>query len=89
MAMSAEYRSKFSALQRQWWRLHMSEKISSGKKKTKKQSSKFTSIECLKINLKSRTKAYKYQNAKLKGVSCIKRGKNAFWKGVRSPFKII
>ena len=30
MAMSAEHRSKFAALLRQWWRLHMSEKFSSG-----------------------------------------------------------
>ena len=30
MAMSAEHRSKFAALHRQWWRLHMSEKFSSG-----------------------------------------------------------
>ena len=29
MAMSAEHRSKFAALHRQWWRLHMSEKFSS------------------------------------------------------------
>ena len=32
MAMSAEHRSKFAALHRQWWRLHMSEKFSSGTK---------------------------------------------------------
>ena len=32
MAMSAGYRSKFSALHRQWWRLHMSAKLSSGTK---------------------------------------------------------
>ena len=30
MAMSAEHRSKFAALHLQWWRLHMSEKFSSG-----------------------------------------------------------
>ena len=30
MAMSDEHRSKFAALHRQWWRLHMSEKFSSG-----------------------------------------------------------
>ena len=30
MAMSAEHRSKFAALQRQRWRLHVSEKFSSG-----------------------------------------------------------
>ena len=27
MAISAEHRSKFETLQRQWWRLHLSEKI--------------------------------------------------------------
>ena len=27
MAMSVEHRSKFAALHRQWWRLHMSEII--------------------------------------------------------------
>ena len=35
MAMSAEHRSNFAALQRQWWRLHMSEKFSSGTKNSK------------------------------------------------------
>ena len=30
MAMSAEHMSKFAAFHRQWWRLHMSEKCSSG-----------------------------------------------------------
>ena len=30
MAISAEHGSKFAALHRQWWRLHMSEKFSSG-----------------------------------------------------------
>ena len=30
MAISAEHRSKFAALHRQWWHLHMSEKFSSG-----------------------------------------------------------
>ena len=34
MAMSAEHRSKFVALHRQWWRLHMSEKFSSGTNQT-------------------------------------------------------
>ena len=33
MVMSAEHMSKFAALLRQWWRLHMSEKFSSGTKK--------------------------------------------------------
>ena len=32
MAMSAEHRSKFAALHRQWWRLYMSENFRSGKK---------------------------------------------------------
>ena len=35
MTMSAEHGSKFAALHRQWWRLHMSEIFSSGIKKTK------------------------------------------------------
>ena len=35
MAMSAEHRSKFAALHRQWLRLHMSEKFPSGSKKHK------------------------------------------------------
>ena len=30
MVMSAEHKSKFAAFHRQWWRLHMSEKFSSG-----------------------------------------------------------
>ena len=39
MAMIAEHRSKFAALHRQWWRLHMSEKFSS---ETNKQTNKQT-----------------------------------------------
>ena len=43
MAMSAVHRSKFAALHRQWWRLQMSEKFSSGTKnykQTNKQTNK-------------------------------------------------
>ena len=35
MAKSAEFRSKFAALHRKLWRLHMSEKFSNGTKQTK------------------------------------------------------
>ena len=35
LAMSAENRSKFAALHQSWWRLHMSEKFSSGMKNYK------------------------------------------------------
>ena len=35
MVMSVEQRSKFAALHRQWWRLQMREKFSSGTKKSK------------------------------------------------------
>ena len=45
MAMSAEHRSKFASLHRQWWRLHMSEKFSTGAinhKQTNKQTNKQT-----------------------------------------------
>ena len=35
MAISAEHRSKFATLHRQWWRLQMSEKFSSGMKNSK------------------------------------------------------
>ena len=44
MAMNGDYRSKFTVLQRQWWRLHMSEKFSSGTiniKQSKKQTNLF------------------------------------------------
>ena len=34
MALSAKHKSKFAALQRQWWFLHISEKFSSDTKKT-------------------------------------------------------
>ena len=43
MVMSAEHRSKFEALHLLWWRLHMSEKFSSGTinhKQTNKQTNK-------------------------------------------------
>ena len=39
MAKSAEQRSKFAALHRWWWRLHMSEKFSSGTKNNNKKTS--------------------------------------------------
>ena len=35
MATSAEHRSKVAALYRRWWRLNMSEKISTGTKNPK------------------------------------------------------
>ena len=38
MAMSAEHRSNFAALHRQWWRLFMSEKFSSGTNTPNKQT---------------------------------------------------
>ena len=41
MAISAEYRSKFASLHRQWWRLRMSEKFSSGRKTADKQIRSF------------------------------------------------
>ena len=44
MAMSTEHRSKSTALHRQWWRLQMSEKFSSGTKKYI-QTNKQTNIE--------------------------------------------
>ena len=37
MAMSAEYRSTFAALHRQWWRLHRSKKFLRGTKNSKIQ----------------------------------------------------
>ena len=37
MTMNAEHKSKFAAIHWQWWRLHMSEKISS-ETKTSKQT---------------------------------------------------
>ena len=45
MAMSAEHRSKFAAFHRQWWRLHMSEKFSSGTKNLKQK--KIYTILCI------------------------------------------
>ena len=45
MAISVEHRSKFAALNRQWWRLQMSEKFSSGRsKQTNNQTDKFNSV---------------------------------------------
>ena len=38
MAISAEHRSKFGALHRPWWRLHMSEKILEWDKNPKQTS---------------------------------------------------
>ena len=45
MAMSAEHRSKFAALHRQWWRLHMSEKFSSGTINSKQPNKKLICLE--------------------------------------------
>ena len=47
MAMSAEHRSKFVALHRQWWRLHMSEKFLSGPKNTKQTNKQTTKTCCM------------------------------------------
>ena len=41
MAMSAEHRSKFAALHRQWWHLHMSEKFSSGTENSKQANKNY------------------------------------------------
>ena len=49
MAMSAEHRSKFAALRRQWWRLHISEKYSSGTKKSKQTPSRLQYYEILTL----------------------------------------
>ena len=52
MAISAEYRSKFAAIHRLWWRLHMNEKFSSGTfnpKQTNKQSIR----ECVSVLYKN------------------------------------
>ena len=38
MGISAEHRSKFAAHHRQWWRLQMSKKFSSGTKNSKQIS---------------------------------------------------
>ena len=55
LAMSVEHRSKFAALHWQWWRLHMSEKFSSGTenpKQTNKQTNKHKmSIKPLEMKL--------------------------------------
>ena len=40
MAMSAEHSSKFAALHRLWWRLHMSEKFRVGRLTPNKQTNK-------------------------------------------------
>ena len=44
MAMSSEHRSKFAALHRQWWRLQMREKFSSGTKNPKTNNKKQTKV---------------------------------------------
>ena len=51
MAMSAEHRSKFAVLHRQWWRLHISEKFSNGTKKPEKQKKNITLDTETVINL--------------------------------------
>ena len=47
MAMSAEHRSKFAARHRQWWRLRMSEKFSSGTKNPNKQTKHYVQAGCV------------------------------------------
>ena len=48
MAMSADHRSKFAALHRQWCRLHMSEKFSSGTINSKETNKQINSTESTK-----------------------------------------
>ena len=44
MAMSAEHRSKFAALHRQWWRLQISENSPVGRITPNKQTNKFLDL---------------------------------------------
>ena len=47
MAMSAEHRSKFAAIHRQWWHLDMSEKFSSGTINSKQTNNTSDQDVCL------------------------------------------
>ena len=47
MAMSAKHRSKFAAFNRQWWRLHMSEKFSSGTINSKTNKKVYSLLSCI------------------------------------------
>ena len=50
MAMNAEYKSYFEALNRKWWCLHMSKKFSSGTKNPK-QTENYLGLSWPKIEL--------------------------------------
>ena len=50
MAMSAEHRLRFAALQRKSWRLHMSEKFSSGTINPKQTNQSFDQNTSVRIN---------------------------------------
>ena len=52
MGMSADQRSKFAAFHRQWCRLHMSEKFSSGTK-SHKQTNEETNKQTSRLNILS------------------------------------
>ena len=61
MIMSAEHRSKFLALHRQWWRLHMSKKFSSGTKNPKQTNKKQCFTKISKISEAFRFNCYMYE----------------------------
>ena len=52
MAMNAEYKSSFEALNRKWWCLHMSKKFSSGTK-TPKQTENYLDLSWPEIEPRS------------------------------------
>ena len=55
MVMSANHTSKFAALHRQWWRLHMSEKFSNGTINSKQINKTKTKPKSMHILLADRS----------------------------------
>ena len=74
MAMSAEQRSKFAALHRQWWRIHMSEQFSSEtiiSNQPNKQTNNLNKL-CFESRLTNYAKWQKYFNDTIfKSCSCL------------------
>ena len=64
MAMNAEPKSKFTALHRQSWRLHMSEKFASGTK-TPKQTNKQTNSNYVSTSIATITRDYRAKSTRL------------------------
>ena len=84
---SAEYWSKFAALHRQWWRLHMSENYRVGRK-TQKQTKKYkvSPCSCLSAGEKNENNKQKCRQSKVQTAE-NKRSEVLIWAFISNKIK--